>query len=719
MRHFVRLSWLLPLALALAVLDTSAYAGTYTVNATCGAWQAVNNASHGLAIYPACPTLVVRNVVGNSTTPETANAAWIFEAPPGTSLQSAILGGSMIGVKGWQATIYPLGGPTSGTALENCPSPSCPGGTRSFSWQTYGAGSSDAIIARVRCGRAGGCPNNAQSGGIHLWTSVITVADSSPPSVGANGPLVTPGWKGGTVALAAVASDNVGVKQTRALIDGVPKTALGHTCNYAIKVPCPNGTDTLTVPLGGLPDGQHTLSVQATDSADNLGGIDRTILVDNTPPVAPGGPSLSGGSGWRAENRWTVGWKNPPQQFAPIAAAVYQLCPAAADSDVPSVASKARTQCVTRSWSQLAVERIDNVSLPDPGEWTMRLWLVDSAGNRNPESAVKLTGLGFDPTPPTQMGFAGQDPNDPARVQVRAIDPTSGIASGSVEVRRRGADTWRPLPTEVVPGGLSAFVNDEVLRRGVYRLRAVAINRAGLQQGTAVRENGRLAKLRLPVRTRARLVAGRFVRRCRGDRCTRKAVRRVRGHLGRPTRLQGRLRSAGNPLPRQDIEVWRRVRVIGATWTRIGTTPTGRSGRFKYKVPAGPASRIRFRFPGGPQIRGKNATVRLVVPAKTSMDVSRRDVVNGEYVMFAGRVQRKWIPPEGALVELQVFTRRRWRTFAQPRADAGTGNWQYQYRFETIRGDVSFRFRARIRRQSNYPFDTGHSRLVRVRVRGL
>jgi hypothetical protein len=172
-------------------------------------------------------------------------------------------------------------------------------------------------------------------------------------------------------------------------------------------------------------------------------------------------------------------------------------------------------------------------------------------------------------------------------------------------------------------------------------------------------------------------------------------------------------------MAQQDIEVWRRLRVASATWTRIGTARTGRSGRFTYRAPKGPASRIRFRYPGGPQIRGRNATVRLVVPAKTSMHVSRRNVVNGEYVMFTGRVEPKWIPPEGALVELQVYTRRRWRTFAQPRADAATGSWQFQYRFEAIRGDVSLRFRARIRRQSNYPFDTGRSTSVRVQVHGL
>ena len=52
------------------------------------------------------------------------------------------------------------------------------------------------------------------------------------------------------------------------------------------------------------------------------------------------------------------------------------------------------------------------------------------------------------------------------------------------------------------------------------------------------------------------------------------------------------------------------------------------------------------------------------------------------------------------------------------RANESTGRWSYRYRFEAILGRVSFRFRARIRREATYPFDLGTSRQVRVSVRG-
>jgi hypothetical protein len=107
------------------------------------------------------------------------------------------------------------------------------------------------------------------------------------------------------------------------------------------------------------------------------------------------------------------------------------------------------------------------------------------------------------------------------------------------------------------------------------------------------------------------------------------------------------------------------------------------------------------------------------VRAATTFEPSRRKVVNGEYITFRGRLKGGLVPPGGKLVELQVFTRRRWRTFAQPRANAATRRWSFQYRFEAVRGRVRFRFRARIRREASYPFHVGTSRPVRVTVYGI
>jgi hypothetical protein len=111
--------------------------------------------------------------------------------------------------------------------------------------------------------------------------------------------------------------------------------------------------------------------------------------------------------------------------------------------------------------------------------------------------------------------------------------------------------------------------------------------------------------------------------------------------------------------------------------------------------------------------------VSLEIRGSTSLDVDRRRVINGEFVVFRGHVRGRPLPVAGKLVELQVFTRDRWRTFAQPRADASSGRWTYRYQFESVRGLQRFRFRARVRKETGYPFELGTSDRIPVRVRGI
>jgi hypothetical protein len=229
--------------------------------------------------------------------------------------------------------------------------------------------------------------------------------------------------------------------------------------------------------------------------------------------------------------------------------------------------------------------------------------------------------------------------------------------------------------------------------------------------------------LKLPIRIGSRLQAGRRVgtvcrRQGNRRRCYFKLARRVPIELGRPITLRARLMSRRRPIAHQALEVWQRVSLAGAKWTQLDVVQSDRRGRVRYKAPPGPARKLRFRYPGTAHVRGDNATIALNVQAKSSIRVSRRNVINGEYVTFRGQLKGRPIPAEGALVELQVRSHGKWRTFAQPRANA-KGAWRYQYRFETVRGGARYRFRARVRRQAGYPYATGSSRQIAVRVHGL
>ncbi len=87
----------------------------------------------------------------------------------------------------------------------------------------------------------------------------------------------------------------------------------------------------------------------------------------------------------------------------------------------------------------------------------------------------------------------------------------------------------------------------------------------------------------------------------------------------------------------------------------------------------------------------------------------------GGRVRLSGRLLGGRVPARGKTVELQAFERGRWRTFETARARRGR-RFVARYRFSASAAGRSFRMRARVRPDASYPFSTGHSRSVRVRV---
>ncbi|MGH2979021.1 MAG: hypothetical protein ACRDLQ_05225, partial [Solirubrobacterales bacterium] len=151
--------------------------------------------------------------------------------------------------------------------------------------------------------------------------------------------------------------------------------------------------------------------------------------------------------------------------------------------------------------------------------------------------------------------------------------------------------------------------------------------------------------------------------------------------------------------------------------SRAAIVMTDSAGRFSFATGVGPSRTVRFDYEGTRVTRPARAELRILVRARSSIAVDRRFALNGQAVRFRGRLRGRPIPEGGKLIDLQAFYRGRWRTFATPRTDAAS-RWSYDYRFEATRGRVTYRFRARIRRESAYPYELGRSRVVRVTVRG-
>lgn len=157
--------------------------------------------------------------------------------------------------------------------------------------------------------------------------------------------------------------------------------------------------------------------------------------------------------------------------------------------------------------------------------------------------------------------------------------------------------------------------------------------------------------------------------------------------------------------------------IDGAAEQLVGVLHTDQSGSYTYTASGSASPTLRFSYAGSPLILPADAKVDVRVPAVSTLRVSRRRVVNGESVVFSGRVRSLPLPASGKLIQVEVLLSGGWQTFRTTRTD-GNGRWRMAYRFDRTVGVQWYRFRVELPREAGYPFETGASRSIRVRVRG-
>src|SRR5204863_8257519 len=108
--------------------------------------------------------------------------------------------------------------------------------------------------------------------------------------------------------------------------------------------------------------------------------------------------------------------------------------------------------------------------------------------------------------------------------------------------------------------------------------------------------------------------------------------------------------------------------------------------------------------------------LRLRVAAGVRLHARPGRVSNGHAVTFVGSLAGRPLPRGGKVIEMQVLIGRRWRTFATVRAHGRRAAFTYRYRFTRTYARVTYRFRALARAEAAYPYATGWSRTVSVRV---
>ena len=579
---------------------------------------------------------------------------------------------------------------------------------------TFGAPDGTTTVEQLVFCAAAQCSPGAT---IHGHVLEVTVDDPIPPSISLDGPLANGQWVSGRAGrphVTVTAGDNVGIGNTYAEITG-RSHAETYPCDWSRPRPCPGDVSTAAfLSVGDLSDGRHMLAVSATDAAGNLSSVSRPVYVDNTPPD-PVSPTVVGGDGWRRSNQFGVTWSNTAGDASPIIRAHWKLC--ASDGD-----------CTSRGHHDgVGIAQLPKLSVPAAGEYRLHVWLEDAAGNAREESGVITSSLRFDPDAP-QLAFEPVDASDPLRVVVNAVDRHSGVASGEIELRAAGSTTWHGLETERAGSLLIAHVDDERFRNGTYEFRAHATDQAGNEATTGRRTDGSAATLRLPARVDTRLAVGvpriiirkRVERRHGRKRVVRRRIRRLDSNVvakhGRTIRLSGFLANAdGQPIDGATIEALEK-RPEGGLVT-AGLATTGTDGKFHYVVKATRNREMVFRYGGSRRIGSATADFMVLVPANTSIRPGRRRLLNGQQVLFTGRVITRPLPSAGKLVEMQAYFRGRWRTFSTVRAGGG-GRWRFLYRFGGTVGRVTYRFRARLPAEGGYPFIGGNSRVVKVVVLG-
>jgi hypothetical protein len=693
---------------ATAMIPAGASARTYDVKACYDggpnrSWQAPYDAF--TQAWPICVSRTVGMQASNRLDPSPApvgsRGRLQFIAPAGTRIVRVT--GSLMadGTGGWNSGLHDDG---AGQWLNCC--------TTLNTWQPFNVGRGmSSVSALIFCGRASGCDRDDAHAHVALNNVVVTVEDSGAPRVAVkNTGLVGPGWHADRQGLEISRDDPSGIRTTNLSVDGHLFLKNAHSCDDLLPAPCENQSDTLVVDTPAIGDGRHDLGIQTVDGAGNATAVHRTIAVDNHPPATPVRLSVDGGTGWHSGSNFVLRWTPPSHQIAPITRVHVQVCSTGDPPDCEEVPPSGKLTAAA-------------VTVPGPGEWRARVWLEDAAGNADLANAAD-TLLRMDDRTPT-IAFQRASAERPALVRVKAADDRSGLAVREITMRRRGTSTWISLPVVSQLGGFGATIDDEVLPRGIYELRARAVDAAGNERSTDRLSDGTKAEVALPLRLTTTLRVGHRVRvKARGSRGKRryriKLVERPQTRFGRTIPLTGRLTSPGNnPLAGVDVQIYEQTKLAAAPWRLIATVRTSRTGHFIFRALRGPSRTLRFRYGGSDTIRGQSAQVRLGVRAAATMRASRHRVVNGDDVRFHGRLLGRPLPNPGKLIELQAFARGRWLTFRTVRANPRTGRWSYTYRFSATRGNVRYRFRARVPRDASYPYESGVSRQVEVRVRGL
>jgi hypothetical protein len=187
--------------------------------------------------------------------------------------------------------------------------------------------------------------------------------------------------------------------------------------------------------------------------------------------------------------------------------------------------------------------------------------------------------------------------------------------------------------------------------------------------------------------------------------------------FGRGARARvGLTDGAGAPIAGAALQVLTREIRAESEWQLAPAVTTDAAGRARLPLAAGTSRlvRLEYRAHVGDSRPAAAVQVRLDVRAGVTLRIRPRRVRAGSAIRLAGRLLATPATRLGKLVTFQAREHGRWRDFRSARTRRG-GRFAARYRFSTgARG--TFPIRAIARADAAYPYATGRSPAVRVRV---
>jgi hypothetical protein len=203
-------------------------------------------------------------------------------------------------------------------------------------------------------------------------------------------------------------------------------------------------------------------------------------------------------------------------------------------------------------------------------------------------------------------------------------------------------------------------------------------------------------------------------------RWTRTRRSKLIGPFGRRQVIRGRLTDAtGVGVRNARIELLTAIdHRVGQPIDKGGARTRG-DGRFTIILPRDVSSRtlvLRYRSHANDTAAAAEHVLALKVQAGTRLTVMPRLATRGQTVRLRGRLVGRPLPVGGKVIELQARSPgQAWLTFRTVRTTR-RGRFATSYTFRRS-GPALYEMRTRVRATDDYPFATGFSRVVRVRVR--